>query len=122
MVKILKFVIVAVVIVLAVQVGYQLVTCAYANAQLSDDLHDLSAQVGTHIGLDSPRTDDDFRRAVIRKADSDGIELQPEQVTVERSGSDYAPTMYLAADYRVTIKLLPGYLYSIHFTPSSGAR
>ncbi len=46
------------------------------------------------------------------------IQLEPEQVTVQRTGTDEGPIIYLAADYKVRVKLL-GFLFTFHFTPSS---
>jgi len=81
-------------------------------------MRDLAAQVGSRIGLTPQSTDEDFRRAVMRKAQEHEIQLEPEQVTVERTGSDEAPVIYLAADYKARVKL-PGFSFTFHFTPSS---
>ena len=89
-----------------------------ANIEFQGDLHDLSTQVGIRIGHYTPWSDDQFRAAVIRKAQDEGIALQPEQVTVQRSQSGTAETMYLAADYDKKITL-PGYSFVMHFNPSS---
>ena len=78
----------------------------------------LAAQIGNQIGLNSPSTDEDLRSAVIRKAQEHEIELEPEQVTVRRTGTEEAPIIYLAADYKARVKLL-GFSLTFHFTPSS---
>jgi hypothetical protein len=78
----------------------------------------LAAQNGTRIGLYSPSTDDDLRNAVIRKAQEHEIDLEPEEVTVRRTGTEEEPIIYLAADYKVRVKLL-GFPITLHFTPSS---
>ncbi len=88
------------------------------NMQFQDDLHDLAGQVGIGATYKSPRSDDDFRDAVIRKAQEHGIDLNADQVTVRRDGSGMAATMYLAADYTVAVKV-PGRMFYLHFTPSS---
>src|SRR3981189_2561222 len=79
--------------------GWRIASCELANIELREDMRDLAAQVGTRIGLTPQSTDEDFRRAVIGKAQEHEIQLEPEQVTVERTGSDEAPVIYLAADY-----------------------
>lgn len=98
--------------------GWQIGSFELANFELRDDMRDLAAQVGWRIGLNPPNTDEDFRRAVVRKAEEHGIQLEPEQVKVQRSGTDVAPIIYLAADYKVRVKLL-GLSFALHFTASS---
>jgi len=106
------------VLALAVFVGWPIASCKLANLELRGDMQDLAAQVGTRIGLTPQSTDEDFRSAVIRKAKEHEIPLEPEQVTVQRTGSDDAPVIYLAADYKVRVKLL-GFSFPFHFTASS---
>ena len=106
------------VITLAAVVGWRIGSCELANFQLREDMQYLAAQVGSRIGLTAPNTDEDLRSAVIRKAQEHEIQLEPDQVTVQRSGSEEAPIIYLAADYKVRIELL-GFSFTFHFTPSS---
>ena len=106
------------VLALAVFVGWPIASCELANLELRGDMRDLAAQVGSRIGLTPQSTDEDFRRAVIRKAEEHEIQLEPEQVTVQRTGTDEAPIIYLAADYKARVKLL-GFSFTFHFTPSS---
>jgi hypothetical protein len=47
-----------------------------------------------------------------------GIELQPNQVTVTRPEAGGQTPMYLAADYTVTVQL-PRYSFVMRFTPTS---
>jgi len=75
------------VLALAVSAVWQTAACELANAELRDDLHDLSSQISARIGLVDFNTDKDFRDAVIRKAERYDIYLQPEQITVRRSGT-----------------------------------
>lgn len=114
----LKLIFGVAVLALAGVAGWRVGSCELANIELRDDMRDLSAQVGTRIGLTPQSTDEEFRRAVIRKAEEHEIQLEPEQVTVKRTGSDEAPIIYLAADYKVHIRLL-GFSFAFHFTPSS---
>jgi hypothetical protein len=105
-------------LVLIVIAAWQTAASELANVELRDDLHDLSAQVSARIGLGDFNTDKDFRDAVIRKAERYDIYLQPEQITVRRSGTLKEPIIYLAADYQAHVRVL-GYSFTLHFTPSS---
>jgi hypothetical protein len=81
-------------------VDRQFAACEVANIELRDDLQDLAAQVGTKIGLDPERTDAQLRAMVVRRAEDYDIGLKPEQVTVQRTGSDAREVMRLAVDTR----------------------
>ena len=113
-----KLILALAVLVLTVVAGWRIASCELANFELHEDMRDLAAQVGSRIGLTPQSTDEDFRRAVIRKAEEHEIQLEPGQVTVQRTGSYEAPIIYLAADYKVRVKLL-GFSFTFHFTPSS---
>jgi len=84
--------------------------------------HDLSAQVGTKIGLDAQKSDDQFRNSVIRKAAAVGIHLEPDQITVRRlvesEGTSSGPVVYLEANYTARVNLLV-YSFRLHFNPIS---
>jgi hypothetical protein len=106
------------VLALAIIAGWQIVSCELANLALHDDMRDLAAQAGAYIGLVSFNTDEDFRNAVIRAAKGHEIQLEPEQVTVQRTGTVPAQTIYLAADYKARVAL-PGFSFTLHFHPTS---
>jgi hypothetical protein len=106
------------VLAVAVTTGWQIASCELANVELRDDLQDLAIQTGAHIGLVPFKTDEDFRNAIMGDAQKYGIQLEPEQVTVQRTGTAQVPIIYLAADYKVPVKL-PGYSFTIHFHPTS---
>src|SRR5215472_1004031 len=89
-----------------------------ANAELRDDMKDLTSQLGARIGLTNGKSDEDLRNDVIGKALKYDIQLNPEQITVERRGEGIYATMYLAADYQVPIRL-PGFSFQLHFKPES---
>jgi len=103
---------------LVIIAGWQIASCELANAELTETLRDLSSQTGAHIGLGSFKTDEEFRDAVIREAKTHEIQLQPEQVTVQRTGTAQAPIIFLAADYKARVTL-PGFSFTLHFHPSS---
>jgi hypothetical protein len=105
-------------LILAVLPGWQIGACELANMNLQEDLRDLASQAGIHVGLVTPTSDEDVSLAVIRKAKDHGIELKPTQVTVRRTNPGATSTLYLAADYTVTVNLL-FFSFNLHFTPSS---
>ncbi len=106
------------VLALAIIASWQIASCELANLELHEDLRDLAAQTGAYIGLLSFNSDEDFRNAVIRAAKKHEIQLEPEQVTVQRTGTAQVPIIYLAADYKVRVTL-PGCSFTLHFHPSS---
>ena len=101
--------------------GWQIGACELADIRLRDDMQDLASQSGVRIGLTTAKSDDDFRNAVLGKAKQYDIELAPDQVTVERTGSGVTGTISIGADYTVPIHL-PGFSFRLHFTPASGVR
>jgi len=106
------------VLALAVIAGWQIVSCELANLELSGDLRDIASQAGAYIGLVSFNSDEDFRKAVIRAAQSHDIQLEPEQVTVQRTGTALNQSIYLAVDYKARVKV-PGFSLAFHFHPTS---
>jgi hypothetical protein len=108
---------VAVLLVAAI-VGWQIGSCHVANIELQADMKDLAAQNGTRIGLNPPSTDDDLRNVVANKAKDLGIPLEPEQVTVQRTGSPPTQFVYLATEYDARVNLF-GFSYRLHFGAAS---
>jgi len=117
----LRIITVAAVLVLVLDAGWQIGARELANIELRDDLKDMSAQLGARIALSSAKSDEDFRSDILNKAKKYEIPLQPEQVTVRRSGEGFTATMYLAADYTVPVNL-PGVTVNLHFHPESGPK
>jgi len=95
--------------------GFQIVPPELTNFSFNDDLKDISMMAGANLRV----TDEDLVNQVIKKAQDHNIQLTPEQVTVQRIGTPGAPAVYIAADYTVPVTL-PGYSFTMHFTPSSG--
>jgi hypothetical protein len=106
------------VLALAFVVGWQIGSSELAYFELRADLRDIASQNATRIGLAPASTDEEIRAAVVRDARKYEIPLEPEQVTLQHTGTAEAPALYLAAGYDVHIKL-PGYSFTLHFTPSS---
>lgn len=113
-----KIVFGVVVLVLAVMAGWQVASWELANTQFQEELRDMGSMAGAHIGVVAPLSDEETVRAVIRKAGEHGIELDPDQVTMQHIGSGETATMYLAADYRVPVKLL-FFSFKLHLIASS---
>jgi hypothetical protein len=97
--------------------GFQIVPPEMTNYSFQDDLRNI-AMVG---GANPHQTDQDILDSIMKKAQEHQITLAPEQVTIQRIGTPGAPAVYVGADYSVPVSL-PGYSFSLHFTPSSGNR
>jgi nucleotide-binding universal stress UspA family protein len=114
-----KFITLFAALALAVIVGWQITSCVVANYELQDDLKDIASQLAAKIGLDSTQSDEAVRETVIRRADRYGIRLNPNQITVQRSGTGSESNLYLAADYDIQINLLV-YSFSVPFKAQGG--
>ncbi len=102
-------------IIAAVYAGFQIVPPELNNYSFTDDLRTI-AMMG---GANPHETDQEIVNAVLKKAQERDIPLTPEQVTVQRIGTPGAPAVYVGAEYSVLVSL-PGYSFTLHFTPSSG--
>jgi hypothetical protein len=105
------------VIVGCIYAGFQIVPPELTNYSFQDDLRDVAMNGGANPRL----TDQDLTDAIIKKAQEHNITLTPEAVTIQRIGTPGALAVYVAADYSVPVTL-PGYSFTLHFTPSSGNR
>ncbi len=85
------------------------------NYSFQDDLKTVAMMGGSNPHT----TDQELIDAVIKKAQEHQITLAPENVTVQRIGTPGALAVYLVADYSVPVSL-PGYSFTLHFTPTSG--
>jgi len=113
-----KFILALAILALAIIAGWQIASCELDNLGFHEDLRDLAAQGGARIGLLSFSSDEELRDDVVRKAKKRGIQVEPEQVTVERTGTLPAQTIYLAVEYKTRVKL-PGCSFTLHFHASS---
>ena len=104
-------------IVAVIYCCFQVVPPELSNYSFQDDLRNI-AMVG---GANPHETDQELIDAIIKKAQEHQIALTPEQITIQRIGTPGAPSVYAAADYSVPVNL-PGYSFTLHFTPSSGNR
>src|SRR5580704_539001 len=94
--------------------GWQFVSCYVADSELQGDMQDLAVQSPFRIGLSEVATEEQLRDAVITKAKDHGIQLGPEQVTVQRTFTPAALSVSLAADYEARVNLLIE-SFNIHF-------
>jgi hypothetical protein len=113
-----KIIAVVAVVVLGVIAGWQIVLCELANVELESDLPGIASQAGARIGLETMSTAEELRSAVIHKAGEHNIQLQPEQVTVQRTGSGKESVIHLEADYKARVNVV-GFSFTLRFTPSS---
>jgi hypothetical protein len=114
----IKIILILFFLVLAGASAWQIGAWEIANVNLQEDLRDMASLAGTHMGVVTPKSNEQVIGDVVRKAQERGIELNPAQVTVRRIGSGERQTLYLAADYTVPVNL---WLLSfrLHFSPSS---
>ena len=97
--------------------GFQVIPPELTNYSFQDDLRQI-AMVG---GSNPHMTDQELVDSIVKKALDHQLTLTPEQITVQRIGTPGAPAVYVGVDYSVPVNL-PGYSFSMHFTPSSGNR
>jgi len=103
------------VIVGSMYAAWQIVPPELSNYSFQDDLRNIAM-----MGAANPHeTEQDVLNQVLKKAEDHQIPLTAEQVTVQRIGTPGAPAMYVAANYSVQVSL-PGYSFTLHFTPDSG--
>ena len=95
--------------------GFQIIPPELSNYSFQDDLRNIALTGGAN----PHQTDQDIIDSIIKKAAEHQITLAPEQVTLQRIGTPGAPAVYVAAEYSVPVTL-PGYSFTLHFTPSSG--
>jgi len=115
----IKVILALIVFALIASTMWQIAACEIADTELKDDLKDVASMGGARIGLAAQQSDDDLRATVIRKAAGHDIVLEPEQITVKRSGTAEAPAVFLAATYRARI-WMPGVSLVFHFTATNG--
>jgi len=102
-------------IIFVIYACFQVIPPELTNYSFQDDLRNI-AMMG---GANAHQTDQQLMDEVIHKAQEHQIPLTAEQVTVQHVGTPGAPAVYVAADYSVPVSL-PGYSFTLHFTPSSG--
>lgn len=105
------------VIIGVIYCAFQIIPPELTNYSFQDDLRNI-AMTG---GANPHTTDQQLLDEVMKKAQEHQITLTPEQITVQRIGTPGVLAVYVAANYSVPVEL-PGYSFTLHFTPSSGNR
>jgi hypothetical protein len=113
-----KFTVTVVLAALALGVVWPIASAELAKNELSEDLRDIAADKAARIGLTVPNSDDDIRNEVIRAAKHYDIDLAPEEITVQDTGTPDVPRLYVAADYNARVRPL-GVPVVLHFSISS---
>lgn len=113
-----RIVLVVLLAAFVISVAWQVGSCVVANLELQDDMQDFASQLSSHIGLTNPLSEGDLSSLVVSRAQRYGIELEPKNIIVHRTGTGETSTVYIAADYTRSISLL-GFPVSLRFTPSS---
>jgi hypothetical protein len=119
--RLLKITLSLAVLVLIISAAWQIGSWEVANMNLQEEIRDMASQAGTHLGIVVPKSDDDVREEVVRKAKDHGIDLQPDQVTVRRINPGEKSILHVTADYTVPVNLA-FFSFNLHFTPSSEKR
>jgi len=99
-------------------IGWQFAACYWANSELQSDMQDLAVQSPFRVGLTEAAGEEELRSSVIARAKDHGIQLEPQQVTVQRTFTSDELSIMLAADYDAHVNLLVD-SFPLHFTPSS---
>jgi len=97
--------------------AFQVIPPELSNYSFQDDLRNI-AMVG---GANPHQTDQEIIDSIVKKAAEHQITLAPEQITIQRIGTPGSPAVYVGAEYSVPVSL-PGYAFTLHFSPSSGNR
>jgi hypothetical protein len=102
-------------IILVIVACFEVVPPLMANYSFQDDLRNVALVDGANF----QKTEEDVRNDVARKAKDQNLPITPKQITVQRINTPGMSSLYVAADYSVTVDL-PGYSFDMHFTPNSG--
>jgi hypothetical protein len=96
----------------AVYMGWTLVPIYLASYQFQDALVTIAKFADTGI---VPRTDDQLREDVMKKAKELDVPLNPEAIKIIRGG----PVVQISADYTVVVDLIGGKQLTLQFNPTS---
>jgi hypothetical protein len=102
-------------IILVIVACFEVAPPLMANYSFQDDLRNVALMDGANF----QKTDDDIRNDVLRKAKDQNLPIDAKQVIVQRISTPGMSSVYVAADYTVTVSL-PGYSFDMHFNPTSG--
>ena len=103
------------VMIVVVVVCFEVVPPLMTNYSFQDDLREVALMDSANL----QKTEDDVRKDVLKKARERELPIEAKQITVQRINTPGVTSVYVAADYTVTVNL-PLYSFDMHFTPSSG--
>lgn len=103
----LKMIIGAALIGAVILVGLFVIPPYFANYQFEDDIKN-EAMTLTYTA----KNEDEIRQIVLKHASDEGIDLTPQQITVQRTGSQGTGTLLIEANYTVHVNL-PGYPFDL---------
>jgi hypothetical protein len=84
----------------------------FANYQFKDDV----VQAARFANVSNPpKTDEDIRNDLMRKAKEYDIPIKSEQIQINRQGSD----ILISIPYTVDVKFLTGQTYRMEFNPGN---
>lgn len=111
----LKLIFGLVLIVGVVWAIFQIAPPIMSNYGFQDDLRTVALVDGSSF----QKTDEDIRTDVLKKAREHDLPIEARQISVQRLSTPGLSSIYVSADYNVTVNL-PGYSFDMHFTPNSG--
>jgi hypothetical protein len=100
------------VFLVAVYMGWTVVPIYLASYQFQDSLVTIAKFADAGI---VPRTDDQLREDVMKKAKELDVPLNPEAIRIIRGG----PQVQISADYTVVVDLIGGKQLTLQFNPTS---
>lgn len=84
----------------------------FANYQFKDDVTQEARFANVSY---PPKTDEDIRANLMRKAVEYGIPIKPEQIQISRGSGD----ILVSIPYTVDVKFLTGHTYRLQFNPGN---
>jgi hypothetical protein len=114
----LKIVLGIAILALAGMASVQIGKLEIANLNLREELHDMASLAGVRTGVIAPMSDEELTAEIIRRAQGHGIDLTPDEITVQREGEGALTMLHLSADYTRPVKLVL-FSFHLHFTTSS---
>lgn len=84
----------------------------FNNYQFKDDVEQEARFANVSV---PPKSDEDIRANLMRKAVEYGIPIKPEQIQISRSGSD----VLVNIPYTVDVKFITGHTYRLQFNPGN---
>jgi DNA-binding transcriptional MocR family regulator len=88
-------------------VGMFVIPPYFANYQFEDDIKN-EAMTLTYTA----KTEDEIRQIVLKHASDEGIDITPQQIMVQRTGTQGAGSLLIEANYTVHVNL-PGYPFDL---------